>query len=401
MLHLQPPAGIPIQFRQLAKIIGLGFSKAPCAESFLARVRTDMAVRHCYLLSSGRAALVVGLRALAQVDPANRTEVIMPAYTCFTVAASIVRSGLTIRLVDIDPSTLDYDYGEFAKIDFARVLAIIGCNMFGILSDWPRLRQIAQDRQIYLIDDAAQSMGGRLAGQASGTLGDIGFYSLGRGKNMTAYGGGILLTDDDNLAKLIEGHVAGFKDSGVLAAAGIMAKLILYSLFLRPWLYWLPASLPFLGLGETEFEPEFDLSLLGTVQACAASVIYDHLAEFGKIRATNARKIATAIAGLDQYSIPGLKQDDLPNYLRLPVLMPNRLERDRAIIELKKIGIVASHMYPSTISRISGIGEYLVCNRVDYPGAQQVVDCLLALPIHPYMTDSDINKMVAYLRGKR
>ena len=393
MMHLQPPAGIPITIGQLVKITGRRLLAGKCPDRFIADIGRDMKIGHGYLVNSGRTALAVGLQALAATS--KRTEVIIPAYTCFTVAASIARSGLKIRLADIDPSTLDYNYDKIRQIDFTSVLAIIGCNMFGLICDWPRLQQIAREQKVFLIDDAAQSMGGSMAGQASGTFGDIGFFSLGRGKNMTAYSGGVLITNDDNLAMKIEKIIAGLDQPGRMAELKIAIKLALYGLFLRPWLYWLPASLPFLGLGETEFEPEFEMTSLGKIQACAAAVIYERLADLRKIRDRHAQKIASLLAGRGNHCISGLVLGELPDYLRLPVLMKNRSERDQAILKLRKNNIVASSMYPSTIAQIPGIDKYLACDKEDYPGAQQVVDRLVALPIHPYMTDSDIKRIAS------
>jgi dTDP-4-amino-4,6-dideoxygalactose transaminase len=80
-------------------------------------------VRHAFLLSSGRAALTVLLQALRR-EPGRR-EVVIPAYTCFSVPSAIARAGLTVRLCDVDPKTLDLDLNALVRLDLSRVVAIV------------------------------------------------------------------------------------------------------------------------------------------------------------------------------------------------------------------------------------------------------------------------------------
>src|SRR5262245_5859596 len=102
------PAGAPIGVRDLVRATGLALSGG----DLRARLREDLAarfgVRHAFLTSTGRAGMTVLLRALKRQRSAERVEVIVPSYTCFSVAASIVKAGLTPRIVDIGVETLDY-----------------------------------------------------------------------------------------------------------------------------------------------------------------------------------------------------------------------------------------------------------------------------------------------------
>ena len=97
----------------------------------------------------------------------------------------------------------DYDYQKLSGIDFTKVLCIVSSNLYGIPDHLVRLEQIASEHGIFLIDDAAQCMGGRVDGKFSGTFGDAGLYSLGMGKNITSIEGGIIVTNSDDMASLI------------------------------------------------------------------------------------------------------------------------------------------------------------------------------------------------------
>ena len=393
MFYLIPPAGTPVSFNDLAKIINLRTQSESCADLFSDKMKVFSGVKYCGFFNSGRTALVYILKALSGIAGPKKIEVVIPAYTCFSVAAAIARNNLLIRLVDIDPITMDYDYEQLQSLDFSKVLAVVGCNVFGILNDWGNLQSIAKDNGVFLIDDAAQSMGSAYNGKASGSLGDAGFYSLGRGKNMSTYSGGVLLTDNDEIASYVNNNIKHLAKSSLIKEAEILVKIILYGLFLRPRLYWFPSMIPFLGLGETVFDKDFSFGQLTKLQICAGDVFLDNLKTINAARVDNAGRLAAGLLKSGQYIIPGYDKDNCPVYLRLPLLCPDKKSRRQAITDLKKQGIVASPMYPSTIRQIQGIDNYLSAKGDVYPGAQTIVDRLLSLPTHPYLRKTDIIKI--------
>ena len=399
-----PPAGSPTSIKNLAQMLksqalSLFANQAGRDQNLvLTEMMSDFTgARYCYFMNSGRAALSVILNALSFGIRHNKVEVVIPAYTCFTVAAAIARCGLKIKPVDIDPSTLDYDYDRLRRLDRKRVLAIVGCNMFGILNNWSELHSFAKTCDVFLIDDAAQSMGSSIDGKSSGTFGDAGFYSLGRGKNLSAYSGGIVVTNDeavnDNLLKEID--LLG--DPGPTKEAGAFIKIVLAALFLRPRLYWLPASLPFLGIGETHFEPDFSIDKLTRMQIDMVIAKLNELETINSIRINNARRLAMGLIESTRFQIPGWAQDRKTIYLRLPVLCADAGQRNRAIQLLRKQGISASPMYPSSIRRIPGIEPYLADMADDFIGAESVVNRLLTLPTHPYLTAAHVKNILSCL----
>ncbi|UCD63469.1 MAG: DegT/DnrJ/EryC1/StrS family aminotransferase [Candidatus Zixiibacteriota bacterium] len=399
MFRLLAPAGSPIAATDIARALALRLQPGSGTDTATRLIAERTSAGHCFLLDSGRTALMVSLKALSKLAGPVRDEVIMPAYTCYTVAAAVARCGLKIRLADIDPSTMDYCHERLESANFGRVLAIVGNDLFGIMSDWRRLRCLARQRGIYLVDDAAQSMGASHREKPSGCLGDIGFFSLGRGKNLTAYTGGVLLTDEDGIAGEVRREIMQLPQAGILSEMALIAKVAAVSLLLRPRLFWLPARMPLLKLGETVFDPEFDAARMTNFQTALLGTVYRHLDRLNDARRENARMLAEKIAPLNRYDIPGYERTDCPAYLRLPVLARDRENRDRLVTALKAAGISASTMYPSTIRRIPGIEKHLASACDSFNGAQQVVDRLLTLPTHAYVSDSDIDRMVSILAG--
>lgn len=397
MLYSLPPAGTPIGLKEFTLIFSSLGQRLHNRNQFQSLLGELSGSRHCILVNSGRTAQYLIIRALASLDSRKRQHVVIPAYTCFSVPASIVKAGLKPLPVDILPETMDYDYARLNEIDFDNVLAITSTNLFGILSNWTCLKEIAGKHNLYLIDDAAQAMGSIYNGTPAGTLGDAGFYSLDRGKNLSTINGGVLLTNDDQLAEKVNSYLEPYQPSGLLQESSSAMKLLLYSLLLKPSLYWIPASLPCSGLGETIYDDKFAIGQLGSLQATVGNVLLPLLQELNESRRVRARKLSEKLVGSVSFRVPGYTETDCPAYIRLPVMASSRRVRDHAVKALKNTGISYTRMYPSTIPNIPGIAPKLATAATEFPGAQAVVEQLFTLPTHPYLTDSDIERITTCL----
>ena len=74
-------------------------------------------------------------------------------------------------------------------------LCVLAIHLFGIPANLDRIKKLCRKKDIFIVEDAAQAMGGEYKGGMLGTIGDVGFYSLGRGKNITCGSGGIIVTE--------------------------------------------------------------------------------------------------------------------------------------------------------------------------------------------------------------
>lgn len=397
--YLVAPAGTPIVFGELLKTLADRFKRESHTVLLSEKIKSFTAARHCYFLNSGRTAQTILLKAMRQIASAEQNEIVLPAYTCYSVAAATVKAGLKIRLVDVDPMSLDFNSEKLGNQAGGKILALVGCNLFGVLNNWDMLNEAGRAGKYFLIDDGAQSFGASYKRHASGTLGTAGFYSLGRGKAMTTYNGGILVTDNKDIACQLDRIVSDLPATGLIEETVIYIKMMMYSMFIRPSLYWIPASLPFLGLGETVYDDNFEMSRLSSVQTVAGSVIFESILYFHTLRAEIALELAKIVLSLGKFEIPGWNAANCPPYLRLPVVAPDRATRDRVIENLRAVGIVATKMYPSTLRAIPGIEPHLASNEAEYPGAQLLVDRLFTLPTHPYVSEQDFDKIVTALRG--
>jgi len=298
-----PPAASPIYLRDIINGIKGVFRGKEELERFKSEIKEYFGMKHCFLFSSGKAALTLILKALHKIYP-GRDEVLIPAFSCYSVPSAIVRAGLKVRLCDIHPDTLDFDFEQLAmslQRSADGLLAIIPTHLFGFPADVARIRNLIDDLKITIVEDAAQAMGAEWNGKKLGTLGDVNFFSLGRGKALSAVEGGIILTDRDDIAEKIRSQLALIPDYSIFALMRLFFMTISLTLFLHPRLFWLPKSFPFLKLGETIYDPNFNIRKMSAFQAGLANSWQEKVKKFKKIRSTNSRHLVSCLQPSSTY----------------------------------------------------------------------------------------------------
>ena len=192
-----PPAAAPIYPRDiLSGIKGLLNGRREL-DRFETELKDYFGVKHCFLVSSGKAALSIILQALKDIQP-ERDEVLIPAFTCYSVPSAIVRSGLKVKLCDMNPDTLDFDFDQLRTIlsrysaaqttskhnkpnepdkpnklnkpnePMSRLLCIIPIHLFGIPADIERIRKLLVDPEVTIVEDAAPGDGRGVEWQKTG-----------------------------------------------------------------------------------------------------------------------------------------------------------------------------------------------------------------------------------------
>jgi dTDP-4-amino-4,6-dideoxygalactose transaminase len=358
-------------------LAGMLFGKR-YAEKLENEIRQRFGARHVFFVSSGKAALTLILTALKEVT--GKKQVVIPAYTCFSVPSSIIRAGLEIVPCDVDSTSLDFDYGLLEKTAGPDTLCVVSSHLFGMPSDVERVKRLCRDREIFVVEDAAQAMGQEHNGKMLGTIGDVGFFSLGRGKNITCGSGGIIVTNSDQIAGLISRQVSELPDTGPVEDLVELVQFGLMALFIRPGLYWFPEGLPFLKLGQTEFNPNFRIKKLSGMKAGLLRSWRERLDRAGRARAETAAYF---------HGRPGVKAlwRGSVSYLRLPVVLQSRKVRDEIVSNSGERGLGVSKMYPTAVHEIQEIRENF--NGRSYPSASRIAEGLLALPTHQYVTEKD------------
>lgn len=384
--HL-PPTAAPLSVADVMRGL-LGLVLPGRARSRVeSELRTYFGVRHVFLFASGKAALasiLAGLKA-----GSSRRQVIIPAYTCYSVPSAVHKAGLDVRLCDVDVHTFDYNMSDLRATVNAHTLAVIAPHPLGHPADITGIMEIAKSVGAVVIEDAAQAMGGRHSERLLGTQGDAGIFSLGRGKNVSVGSGGIAITNSDEVAKVLERVHQELPVQPVFESIANLMTVAATKMFLHPLLYWLPAGLPFLGLGETKYNPDFPVNSMDGLRAGLLASWRKRLEESNACRMEKkhlyegelSQQVETPIAGPSSHSA----------YLRMPVLMrTGELKTDICRLSAEQ-GLGISAMYPEPVSQIPALRDEIRLK--EFAGAKALAARLVTLPLHRYVTKADADRI--------
>ncbi|MBN1466761.1 DegT/DnrJ/EryC1/StrS family aminotransferase [candidate division KSB1 bacterium] len=155
------------------------------------------------LVNSGTTALKIALTA-AGIGAGD--QVIVPAYTFIASASSIIEAGAVPVFVDIDPHTFNIDVDHAAELLTSATRAIMPVHFAGRPADMDAVLALAKKHDLVVIEDAAQAWGSEWRGTGVGALGQAGTFSFQSSKNINAGEGGIIITNDDLVAKMARAH---------------------------------------------------------------------------------------------------------------------------------------------------------------------------------------------------
>lgn len=386
MTRWLPPAGHPLDGAMIHAAAQGSASRTVAEEELIHRLEGLFPDRVALPLSSGRAALTLLFETCRRLAP-DRDEVVTGAYTCWSVAAAAVRAGLRIRPVDIDPSTLDFDWESLRREDLSTVCCLVTHHLFGLPNDLEAIEEIARAAGVLLIDDAAQGLGASFDGRRIGSGGDCGLISFGRGKGLPALVGGAALTGRDSV---FARELRRPADGGGGASAA-RARAMLHRFFFHPERYAIPASLPFLQIGKTVYEENFSIQRIDGFSASLASRLLEDLDGRADSRRETAAHYDRLIQGIP--SIRRIRPLDrgIPVYIRYPVLVPP----DRRAILLqscRRLGVAEG--YPKPIHEIPGLPAERIRMTAPLPGAEEIARSLVTFPTHPLVREEEREAIV-------
>ncbi|AEM38017.1 Glutamine--scyllo-inositol transaminase [Pyrolobus fumarii 1A] len=172
-------------------------SGGPYVEKFEEEFAKYIGVKHAITVANGTMALIAALYA-AGVRPGD--EVIVPCFTFAATAAAVVALGAKPVFADIELETYNISVEDVEEKLTRRARAIIAVHLFGHMADMKRLKRLAEEENIVLIEDAAQAHGSSLEGVKAGAWGDAAAFSFYATKNMTMGEGGAVTTSNDEIA---------------------------------------------------------------------------------------------------------------------------------------------------------------------------------------------------------
>lgn len=322
------------------------------------------------LTDSGTAALTLAMRW--SIAARGRPRVALPAFCCYDLVTALKGADADPVFYDLDPATLGPAWDSFASALDQRPAAVVVAHLYGLPVDMPRVLESAEAAGVTVIEDAAQGSGAMLHRRPVGSFGALAVLSFGRGKGVTGGRGGALLVN--------AGWRGGVDHSQLLPGARGGEELIpLFAQWAlaRPWLYRIPASLPFLGLGDTVYKEPRALRRMSAVSAAVVEWTWrDRDAEILR-RQRNAEVLRDQIGfeGAIE-AIPGAR----PGWLRLP-----RMVRGSGNVTDESLGIMRSYPLPLPVLPALGVGRP---DPSSFPGAQALATRLRTFPAHGLVSES-------------
>ena len=171
----------------------------PWTEAFEDAMASYVGVRHAIAVSSGTAALHVLVRALGI---GGGDEVLVPSFTFAASVNVLLYEGATPVFVDVEPDTYNLDPDDVRRKITPRTKAVMAVDVFGHPAEWDAILAIAEEHGLRVIDDSCEALGAEYRGAKVGRFGDGAAFAFYPNKQMTTGEGGIVVTDDDGLAKV-------------------------------------------------------------------------------------------------------------------------------------------------------------------------------------------------------
>ena len=312
---------------------------------------------HAVGVASGTDALVLALRAL-DVGPGDL--VLTSPFTFFASAGSIAWVGARPVFCDVDPETALIDPQRARDALVPGVKGILPVHLYGQLADLRGFRELADEKGLFLLEDAAQAHGAERDGARAGEVGELATFSFYPTKNLgTAGEGGAVLTPRDDLAE----RLRRLRDHGS------------------------PRKYTHAELGTN--------SRLEAIQAAVLNAKLPHL------EAWNARRREIAASYDAAFSSGPVKplrvaEGSVPVYHQYTVRVPG--DRDGFLSHLEEQGVRAAVHYPTPVHR-QPVAQTFLEGGESFPEAEALAREVVCLPVHPFLTPGHVERVVAAVRG--
>lgn len=311
-------------------------------------------VKHCLGVANGLDALTLTLRAWKELGKLKEgDEVIVPSNTYIASVLSITENGLKPVLVEPDEKSFNLDPKLIVKNLSSKTKVILPVHLYGQIADMPAIMKIAQEHNLLVLEDSAQSHGAKIAGKKSGNWGDASGFSFYPGKNLGALGdAGAITTNSDELAETIK--------------------------YLRNYGSKIKYKNEYKGVN----------SRLDEMQAAFLDVKLKFLDKQTERRKDVAEKYLAGIKN-SLVQLPHVQERD-QHVWHLFVVRTSERERFNKHLSDHKIQTLIHYPIPPHKQQ-----AYKELNDMSFPLTEKIHEEVLSLPIGPTITDAEINQVIA------
>jgi len=350
--------------KRLAKVLAEGrYILGPEVAEFEQKIADYLGVKHAVACANGTDALLIPLMAKG-IGPGD--AVFVPSFTFAATAEVVALAGASPVFVDIDPDTYNIDIRSLeAAIAAIRdegeltPKAIIPVDLFGLAADYAGIGKIAAREGLFVIEDAAQATGGAQGNTMCGAFGDVAGTSFYPAKPLGCYGdGGAMFTNDADLAETLR-------------------------------------SVAFHGKGRSQYD-NVRIGVNSRLDTLQAAILLEKLAilpEEMELRQKVAARYSDALG--DAVKVPVIPAGNRSAWAQYAIETP---VRDRVRAALKEEGIPSVVYYEKPLHLQEAYAVY-PRTPAGLPVSETLPDRILCLPMHPYLTEADQDRIVATIRG--
>jgi dTDP-3-amino-3,4,6-trideoxy-alpha-D-glucose transaminase len=329
----------------------------PEVAAFESQFAAYCGTEHTVGMGNGLDALVLALRAWG-IGPGD--EVIVPAHTFVATALAVDEVGATPVLVDVETDTGLMDMGRVEAAITPRTRAVVPVHLYGHPVDMDALKAVVGDRDIRILEDAAQAHGARYKGRRCGSLGDAAAFSFYPTKNLGALG---------DAGGLTSGDAAFAEAARMLANYGSRQKY--------------------------RHEAAGRNSRLDPLQAAVLACKLDHLDAWNARRSQLALRYFLGLADVRGLDLPAVRGWAEPVWHVFPIRAPGVRDALQAFLAERGVGTnihypIPVHLQPCYAGRWA---------ERDFPVAEALAGSLLSLPLDPLHTDREIDFVIAQVRA--
>ncbi|MBU2590795.1 MAG: DegT/DnrJ/EryC1/StrS family aminotransferase [Nitrospinota bacterium] len=332
------------------------------------RLAAYVGSKYALACSSGTDALVLALMAYG-IGPGD--AILTTPFTFIATAEAASLLGATPIFVDIDLKTFNIDPVKLEETIAAfkgknnsvalpvnhaslTLKGVIPVDLFGLCADYDAIREITEREKLFLLEDAAQSMGGEYKGRKACSLGDIGCTSFFPAKPLGCYGdGGMCFTDDK-------------------AKADLMFSASIH------------------GTGKSQYDNVI-IGMNGrfdTIQAAVLLAKFDIFEDEVELRQKVAQKYTELLAGIKGLNTPYIPEGYKSAWAQYSILADNNEQRTKIRAALQEKGIPSAVYYPKPLNMQTAF-ESLGYKLGDFPVSEDCSDRIFSLPMHPYLTEAE------------
>jgi dTDP-4-amino-4,6-dideoxygalactose transaminase len=357
--------------RRIAAVLDSGaFINGPEVRELEQKLAEFAGCAHAVGVSSGTDALQIAMMA----EGIGRGDaVFLPAFTYTATAEVPLVLGATPVFVDVDPVTFNLDIADLERRlalvkqqGRLKPRAVIGVDLFGLAADWPAIEAICERERMFALDDAAQAFGGGLHGRRLGRWGHAAALSFYPTKTLGAYGdGGALLTESAERAELyrqLRTHGEGKHRYEVLRT-GMNGRLD---------------------------------TLQATILLAKLALLEDELVKRKRIAGWYAAGLGDAV------QVPTATPGADHAWGLYSVLLPEGTDRDAVQAAMRAQGVPSGVYYPKPLHHqpaYAAAHAGAITDAPPLPVSEMLCRRILSLPMHPYLTEEEVTRVVAAVQS--